>query len=316
MYRRTLIASALAAVSPATRAQGRPLRVVVPFAPGGAADVYARLVTQQHLGEQIGRVVVTENRPGAGTVVGTTEVARAAADGNTLLLAPPPFVITQFAYPNLPYDPERAFRPVALLVTTKNALYVRADLPVRDFAEFVALAKSKPGTLTYGSPGNGTLPHVAFELLKMRTGIDVMHVPYVRGGSQSDVAAGRLDAMLTGTQEMAGFVQAGRLRVLAVAGPGEIANYPGVPSIQDLGLPDFSTHAWFGLVAPAGVSDTFVQQINEAVNHVLAMPDVVRRITAHDASAARSSVEEFSRLLTQERAKWRDVVAAAKVRIE
>jgi tripartite-type tricarboxylate transporter receptor subunit TctC len=304
-----------AGLARAALAQERPLRVIVPFGPGGAADNYARLVTQ-HLGARLGRVVVTDNRPGAGTVIGTAEAARAAPDGNTLLLAPPPFVITQFAYPNLPYDPERDFRPVALIVVTRNALFVRSGLPARSFAEFVALAKSQPGGLTFASPGNGTLPHVAFELLKVRAGIDLLHVPYLRGGTHVDLAAGRIDAMLTGTQELAPFVQAGSVRVLAVAGPGRIGVFPDAPSIQDVGLPGFSAHGWFGFVAPAGVPDAIVARYNAAVREVLAMPEILRRFADFDAVSGSGTPEDFGALLAEERAKWREAVAAAQVRME
>ena len=183
--------------------------------------------------------MVVDNKPGAATVIGTQEVARAAPDGYTLLLTPPPFVITQFAYPNLPYDPVRDFRPVALLVLAPNALMVqRRPAGARTSPEFVALAKARPGALNYASPGNGSLPHVAFELLKLRAGIDVVHVPYRGGGpAVADLAAGRVDAMIASPLEAAGQVQGGRVRPLMVAGSPRIATWPEVPTADEAGLP-------------------------------------------------------------------------------
>lgn len=317
--RRVLLGAGLA-LPLAARAQSdypsRPIRIVVPFAPGGSSDVSARLVGT-HLANRLGRPVVVENRAGAATVIGTQEVARSAADGYTLLLTPPPFVITQFAYPNLPYDPERDFRPVALLVLSPNALMVRAELPARSFAEFVALAKARPGALNYASPGNGSLPHVAFELLKLRAGIDVQHVPYRGGGpAVADLAAGRVDAMIASPLEAAGQVQGGRVRPLMVAGSPRISAWPEVPTADEAGLPGFSTPGWFGLSAPAGVPDAIVQRLNREIQAVLAMEEVQSRLRDLGAAAAPGTPEAFGQLIAAQRAQWSEAVRAAGVRVE
>jgi tripartite-type tricarboxylate transporter receptor subunit TctC len=313
-------ASATLVLPAVARAQGewpsRSLRIVVPFAPGGSSDVSARLVAT-HLGARLGRPVVVENRAGAATVIGTQEVARSAPDGYTLLLTPPPFVITQFAYPNLPYDPVRDFRPVALLVLAPNALMVRAELPARTFAEFVALAKARPGALNYASPGNGSLPHVAFELLKLRAGIDVTHVPYRGGGPAiADLAAGRVDAMIASPLEAAGQVQGGRMRPLMVAGTPRISAWPDVPTADEAGLAGFSTPGWFGLSAPAAVPDAIVARLNAEVRAVLALPELQGRLADLGAAAAPGSPEDFGRLIEAQRAQWADAVRAAGVRVE
>ncbi len=317
--RRGLLAAALT-LPVAARAQSdypsRSIRIVVPFAPGGSSDVSARLVGT-HLANRLGRPVVVENRAGAATVIGTQEVARSAPDGYTLLLTPPPFVITQFAYPNLPYDPERDFRPVALLVLSPNALLVKAGLPAQSFSEFVALAKARPGTLNYASPGNGSLPHVAFELLKLRAGIDVQHVPYRGGGpAVADLAAGRVDAMIASPLEASGQVQGGLVRPLMVAGTPRITAWPQVPTADEAGLPGFSTPGWFGLSAPVGVPDAIVARLNAEIRAVLAMEEVQARLRDLGAAAAPGTPEEFGALITAQRAQWSEAVRAAGVRVQ
>jgi len=321
LARRSLLQAATTAALPAAaRAQGdwpsRSLRIVVPFAPGGASDISARLVAT-HLTGRLGRPVVVENRAGAATVIGTQEVARSAPDGYTLLLTPPPFVITQFAYPNLPYDPVRDFRAVALLVMAQNVLFVRADLPARDLAAFVMLARARPGALSYASPGNGSLPHVAFELLKLRTGIDVLHVPYRGGGpAVADLAAGRVDAMIASPLEAAGQVQGGRVRPLMVVGPERIATWPDLPTADEAGLPGFAAPGWFGLSAPAGVPDAIVARLNAEVGAVLALEEVRARLAELGAVAAPGSPEDFARLIEAQRVQWAEAVRAAQVRVE
>jgi tripartite-type tricarboxylate transporter receptor subunit TctC len=319
--RGTLAAGAAALLAPRyAQAQdtwpSRSLRIVVPFAPGGSSDVSARLVGTQ-LSARLGRPVVIENKPGAATVIGTQEVARSAPDGYTLLLTPPPFAIIPFAYANLPFDSEKDFRPVALLVVSPNVLMVKADLPARTFAEFVALAKARPGQLNYASPGNGSLPHVAFELLKLRAGIDVVHVPYRGGGpAVADLAGGRVDAMIASPLEAAGQVQAGRVRPLMVAGTPRLATWPEVPTSDEAGLPGFSTPGWFGLTAPAGVPDAIIQRLNTEIRAVLAMPEVTARLQELGASAAPGSAEEFGRLIAAQRVQWAEAVRAAGIKVE
>lgn len=294
----------------------RPIRIVVPFAPGGSSDVSARLVGT-HLSNRLGRPVVIENRAGAATVIGTQEVARSAPDGYTLLLTPPPFVITQFAYPNLPYDPVRDFRPVALLVLAANALMVRSELPARSLAEFIALAKARPGMLTYASPGNGSLPHVAFELLKLQAGIDVLHVPYRGGGpAVADLAAGRVDAMIASPLEAGGQVQGGRIRALMVAGSPRIPTWPDVPTADEAGLTGFAAPGWFGLSAPAATPDAIVTRLNTEIRAVLAMPEVRQRLADLGAAAAPGSPEDFATLIAAQRVQWERAVKAAAVRVE
>jgi tripartite-type tricarboxylate transporter receptor subunit TctC len=288
----------------------RTVRIVVPFAPGGASDITARLVGQA-LSPRLGRPVVVENRAGATTTIGAAEVARAAPDGHTLMLAPPPFVITQFAMANLPYDPERDFRAVARLNTAPLVLGVRADLPARNFAEVVALARARPGALTYASPGNGSLPHVATELLRLRAGIEILHVPYRGGGPATiDLAGGRVDMFLTTPLELHGQVQAGRVRIIAAAAP-----VAGVQQIAET-LPGYRAEFWSGFVAPRATPDAAVARLNAECNAVLAQPDVMARLAELGAAAAPGSVPDFEALLAAERRQWAEAVRAAQVRVE
>jgi tripartite-type tricarboxylate transporter receptor subunit TctC len=320
--RRALLLGTAGALALPGLAQGqgdwpaRNIRIVVPFAPGGSSDVSARLVAN-HLGTRLGRTVVVENKPGAATVIGTQEVARSAPDGYTLLLTPPPFAIIPFAYASLPFDSERDFRPVALLVLSPNALMVSSEVPARSLAEFVALAKARPGQLNYASPGNGSLPHVAFELLKLRAGIEVVHVPYRGGGpAVADLAAGRVQAMIGSPLEAGGQVQAGRVRPLMVAGTPRISAWPDVPTADEAGLAGFSTPGWFGLTAPAGVPDAIVQRLNTEINAVLAMPEVTGRLADMGASAAPGTPQSFGALIADQRTQWSEAVRAAGIRIE
>lgn len=294
----------------------RPIRIVVPFAPGGTSDVTARL-TGQHLSRQLGVPVVVENKAGAASTIGTAEVARAPADGYTLLLTPPPFVITQFAYPNLPYDPERALVPVALLVTSVNMLFARTGLVAGGFAEIAAAARARPGALTYGSPGVGSLPHVAMELLKLRAGLDLLHVPYRGGGpAATALAAGEIDLMIASPAEMAGNLAAGRVVAVASASDRRGASFPQVPTLQELGVSDFDASGWFGVMAPAGTPEAAILRLNRTYSEVLTLPEVTTRLAELGLDAAGGPPGAFAARLAAERPRWRAAVAAANIRVE
>lgn len=308
------------ALPAAVRAQeawpSRTLRFVVPFAPGGASDLIARL-TAQHLSERLGRSVVVENRAGAASVIGTAEVARAAPDGYTMLLAPPPFVITQYAYPNLPYDPERAFRPVLLLVTSSSMLFARTGLGDGDYRQVAAMAKARPGALTYGTPGNGSLPHVAFELLKLRAGIDVLHVPYRGGGpAAADLAAGRIDLMISSPLDMAAHLQSGRAVPIANASGRRNPAFPNVPTLQELGVADYDSSGWFGVMLPAATPDAIAARLTAEFSAVLAMPSVRERFQQLGVETAGGTAASFAAHLTSERARWSEAVRAARIEVQ
>jgi tripartite-type tricarboxylate transporter receptor subunit TctC len=320
MNRRIALALPALLLARGAAAQGwtpdRSIRFVVPFAPGGASDLVARL-TAQHLGERLGRPVVVENRAGAASVIGTAEVARAAPDGHTILLAPPPFVITQYAYPNLPYDPVAAFRPVLLLVTSPSLLFARQGFAGGDWHQIAAMARAEPGNFTYGTPGNGSLPHVAFELLKLRAQIDVLHVPYRGGGpAATDLAAGRIDMMISSPLDMAAHLQSGRVVPVASASATRSRGFPNVPTLQELGVADYDSSGWFGVMLPSATPDPVAARLTQEFQAVLALQTVRERLEALGVEPAGGTAESFAAHLAAERRRWSEAVRAAAIKVE
>ena len=322
MTRRGALALPLLAAAAGARAQGapqawapeRPVRIVVPFPPGGSTDVSARLLAQA-ISPRLGRPVVVENRAGATSTIGTVEVARAAPDGHTLLVATAPFVITQFAFASLPYDPERDFRAVGQITTAPMMVGVRADLPVQTFAELLALARSRPGSLSYASVGEGSLTHVATELLRQRAGVEMLHVPYRGSGpAMVDLAGGRVDVMLTAEIELLPQVQAGRARILAVATPTRMPRYPDLPALTEF-LPGYRAEFWSGLVVPAGTPDAAVIRLNAVCNEALSTPEMTARLAELGSTPTPDSPAAFTALLAAERLQWSEAVRAAGIRV-
>ena len=295
----------------------KPVRFVVPFAPGGQSDVVARVVGQK-LSERWGQPVVIENKAGAATTIGADFVAKAPADGYTILLAPAPFVITQYAYPKLPYDSRRDFTPVTLLVSNPLVLTINpARVAAKTFAEFVALARKEPGKLTYGTPGNGSLPHLAVEFFRVQSGIDTLHVPYKGGGpAVVDLVAGQIAFMFASPLEVMPNVKAGKLNVLGVTSDKRVAYWPEVPTLKESGFRDYEAYAWFGVTAPAATPRDIVAKLNADIVAVLKSPDVSERLTTQGTDVAATSVEEFGRFLSAEHARWSAAVKAANVTVQ
>jgi tripartite-type tricarboxylate transporter receptor subunit TctC len=292
----------------------RPIRIIVPFGPGNSTDAAARILAEA-LAPRLGRPVLVENRGGATTTLGAAEVARSAPDGHTLLLAPPPFVITQFAFPRLPYEPE-AMRPVGLVATAPVLLTVRADLPARTVAELIALAKARPGALTFASVGVGSLPHVAGELVKLRSGIDMLHVPYGTGSlAATDLVAGRVDVFFTVELEVKPYIDAGRVRIIGIATDQRQPDRADIPTIAET-IPGLRAAFWIGFLAPAGTPDALVARINAEVNELLNQPAIAARLRGIALGAAPTTPAQFGDFLTGERRQWSDAVRAAQIRIE
>jgi tripartite-type tricarboxylate transporter receptor subunit TctC len=313
-----LTAWAAMAAGPAA-AQAYPthaVRLIVPFAPGGATDIIARTVAQK-LAERLGQPVVVENKPGAGTTVGNAEVAKAKPDGYTLLFAPTPFVISQVVYPTLPYDAQKDFAPVSLLATSPFILVTNPSVPATSVAELVALAKAKPGTLTFCSAGNGTVPHLAGELFKLRAGVDLVHVPYKGGGPAIvDLVGGQVNLMFATPIEVAPQVQAGRLNVLGTTSQKRLAAFPNVPTLAESGYPGFEVASFFGVLAPAGTPTGIVDKLAKDLAAVMELPDVREKFAQQSADANVQGPEGFGRFLVAEREKWSDIVKRSGAKVD
>ncbi|MCJ0765248.1 tripartite tricarboxylate transporter substrate binding protein [Variovorax terrae] len=294
----------------------RPVTLVVPFAPGGATDVLAREVGLQ-LAAQLKQPVVIDNKPGAGTTIGTSFVAKAAPDGYTLLFAPTPFSISQVMYPRLPYDAQRDFTPVALLAEAPFILVAHPSVPANSVKELIALAKAKPGTLSFASAGNGTVPHLAGELFKLRTQTDLVHVPYKGGGPAIvDLVAGQTQLMFAVPVEVAQQVAAGRLKVLATTAPERLASYPDVPTLRESGVNGAEVRSWFGLVAPAGVPRPVVDKLAAELARVAESPAIRASFATQGVMIRVKSGEDYARYIAADVAQWREVVKASNARID
>jgi len=315
----TLCVVAVASLATMAIAQpypNRPIKMIVPFAPGGATDIIARTVAQK-LSDRMGQPVVVENKPGAGTTVGNAEVAKARPDGYTLLFAPTPFVISQVVYPTLPYDPRKDFAPVSLLATSPFILVTNASITARNVGELVAQAKAKPGALTFCSAGNGTVPHLAGELFKLRAGVDIVHVPYKGGGPAIvDLVGGQVNMMFATPIEVAQHVQSGKLRVLATTSLKRLPAFADVPTLDESGYPGFEVASFFGVLAPAGTPSDIVARLAADLATVMELPDVRERFAAQSADANVQGPEAFGKFLEAQRVKWADIVKRSGAKVD
>ena len=294
----------------------KPIRLVAPFAPGGASDVLARLVGQK-LAERLGQPVVVENKPGAATTIGAAEVAKAPADGYTLLLAPAPFVIAPLMYQNLAYDAARDFTGVALLASSPLILTAHPSVGAGTLQELLALAKAKRGAMMYGSPGNGSVPHLATELFKLRTGTNFTHVPYKGGGpAVVDLVAGHIGVMFASPIEVSQHVAAGKLKYMVASTKDRVPSLPDVPTVGDLGITGFDVVAWFGIVAPAATPKDIVARLSQEVGMILAAPDVKEKLAAQGAEITFLAAPEFNRFITREREQWAQAVKVSGAKVE
>ena len=292
----------------------KPIKVVVGFAPGGPADVMARLIGQR-IASVLGHGFVIDNRPGAGGTLGARAVAEAEPDGYTLLLAnTSTLIISPLIYRNVGYDPVRGFVPVALLGVTANLLIVNPALPVRSVDELIALARARPGTLNFSSPGFGTPPHLIGEMFKQRLALDLVHVPYKGGGqSTAAVVAGETQLSFENPAASLPIVQAGNARALASTGEARSAQTPELPTMIEAGIAGFSSVSFTGVVAPAGTPAAIIGRLNAAINESLRSAEVGSALTRLSVEARISAPEDFSAFLARERDKWSTVIKAAGV---
>jgi tripartite-type tricarboxylate transporter receptor subunit TctC len=311
------VACAASGAASAQTVPGKPIRIVVGFAPGGPADVMARLIGQR-MTALLGQAVVVDNRPGAGGTIGARAVAESDPDGTTLLLGnTSTLVISPLIYKNVGYDPVKAFAPIALLGTTSNLLIVNPALPVTAAQELIALARARPGKLNYSSAGIGTPPHLIGEMFKQRLGLDVVHVPYKGGGpSVQAVVAGETQFSFENPASSLPLVQAGNVRALASTGDSRGAQTPDLPTMIEAGVPDFTSVSFTAVVAPAATPGAIVSRLNAAINESLASPEVASTLIKLNVDAKLTSPDEFAAFLARERDKWTSVVKTAGVQME
>jgi tripartite-type tricarboxylate transporter receptor subunit TctC len=293
----------------------KPIRIVVPYPPGGFNDTLGRTLAAK-LQDAWGQPVVVDNKPGANTVIGTDAVAKAAPDGYTLLVVAFPFAVTPSLIRNLPYDTLRDFAPVALCAQSPNILVVNPQvLPVKSVAELIAVAKSKPGGLSYASTGNGSSNHISMELFKSLAGVDLVHIPY-KGSAPAvtDLLGGQVQVMFDNAPNVMPHVRAGKLRALAQSGVVRSSVAPDLPTVAEAGVPGYEVTVWFGLVAPAGTPREIVTKLNAEVLKILAMPDVRERFLALGVEPLGSTSDEFAHYIRAQMDKWAKVVKDAGVK--
>jgi tripartite-type tricarboxylate transporter receptor subunit TctC len=295
----------------------KPIRLVVPFAPGGSSEVVARSVAAE-MSKTLGQQMIVENKPGGAGNVAMQDVARSEPDGHTLILGHVgTLAVNPYMFPKLPYDVDKDFVPVSLLTKVPNIFVVNASVQAKDLKEFIGLAKAKPGQLTYGSAGNGSAGHLAFEYLKLVTGIDVTHVPYKGTGPQiTDLIGGRTDASSAGTPPLLPHVKSGKVRAIAVGMPQRIAVLPEVATVAEQGYAGFETSQWYGLNAPAKTPDAVIKRLHADAAKAVKSPAVAERFAADNALSIGSTPAEFAEFIKQEQARWSDVVRRAKIKAE
>jgi tripartite-type tricarboxylate transporter receptor subunit TctC len=321
LTRRTVLlapAAAVATLALATaRAQAwpaKPVRFVVPFAPGGSSEIVARAVAAE-LTKSLGQSVYVDNKPGGAGNVAMADVA-AASDQHTVILGHiGTLAVNPYIFAKLPYDPIKDFRPLSLLAKVPSLYVVRPDLPAKDMKEFVALAKAKPGALNYGSAGNGSAGHLAFEYLKAASNTFVLHVPYRGTGPQlTDLLGGRLDAAAVGAPAVLQFIKTGKLRCIATGSAQRIAQLPEVPTVAEQGYPGFEMTQWYGLLAPSSMAPAAADKLAAAAAKAVREPGSIERLSADAAIAVGGTPAEFAAFIATEQARWKPVIARAKIK--
>lgn len=291
----------------------RTVKIVVGFTPGGATDVTARLVASK-LTEALGKPFIVENKPGAGSNIGTEQVVRAKPDGYTLLVATVANATNMTIYKNLGYDTARDLSPIVHVMSSPSVLVVTPSLPVKDLRSLIELAMSEPGRLSFASSGTGGSTHLAGELLKMRAGLDIVHVPYSGAApAMADVIAGHVSMGFMASLGALAQMQSGQLRPIAVAHSRRLAELPDVPTMAEAGMADFEVSSWNGLAAPAGTPQPIIDKLNAEVNKILALPEVQRHLQVLGAQAVGGSSRQFAEHVQNQIQKWREVIQAARI---
>jgi tripartite-type tricarboxylate transporter receptor subunit TctC len=317
LSRPAVLLALLGVAAPGVLAQNYPahaIKLVVPSSPGGGTDIVGRILAQK-LSEQLGQQVVVDNRAGAGTIIGNDAVAKSAPDGYTLLMGLSTLAINPSMYAKLPYDALRDFAPISQAVSSPNILTLHPSVPAKTVKELIALAKARPGSLTFGSAGMGTSPHLSGELFKTLARIDMVHVPF-KGSGQSVISqlAGEIAANFPSVPTAMPYIKAGRLRGLGVTTLKRAQALPDVPSIAEAGLPGYEATQWFGLLAPAGTPRSIVDRLYQESSRALRSADVKERMTAEGLEVVGGTPEEFAAYIRSETDKWTKVIAAAGIK--
>jgi len=314
------LALVLALAAGTAAAQGyptKPIRLVVPFAPGGSSSIVARSFAAE-MSKALGQEMYIENKGGGGGNVAMADVAHAEPDGYTLIIGHVgSLAMTPYIEKNLGYDVNKDFTAVSLLAKVPSIFVVHESVPAKNLREFVALAKREPGKLNYGSAGNGSAGHLAMEYLKLVTGIDIQHVPYKgTGPNLIDLVAGRTQATSAGTPPLMPHVKSGKLRVIAVGTPARLASLPDVPTVAEQGYPGFEPSQWYGLNAPAKTPPAIIKRLADEAAKTAKSSTLLQRFAAQDAEAVGSSPQEYAQFIAKEQARWKDVIERAGVKAD
>jgi tripartite-type tricarboxylate transporter receptor subunit TctC len=292
----------------------KAIRFVVPFAPGGSSEIVARTAAAE-MSRSLGQSVFVDNKPGGAGNVAMQEVARADDQHTVILGHIGTLAVNPYIFDKLPYDPNKDFKPISLLAKVPSLYLVRPDLPARDLKEFIALAKKNPGKLNYGSAGNGSAGHLAMEYLKMASETFVLHVPYRGTGPQlTDLLAGRLDAASVGAAAVMQFIKAGKLRCIATGTTQRIPQLPDVPTVAEQGYPGFEMTQWYGLMAPASLPQAAADKLAAAAAAAVKQPAAHEKLSADAAIGIGGTPAEFAKFIAAEQARWKLVVARAKIK--
>ncbi len=292
------------------------IRFIVPYAPGGSSDVLARTISQK-LNDALGQTLVIDNRPGAGSMIGTDIAAKSPADGYTIILSDMPHTINPSIYAKVPYDPIRDFAPVTLIGVSPMFLFAHPSLQATNIKEFIALAKTQPGKIAIASGGTGATTHLMAELLQTHAGIKLNHVPYKGAGpALSDVVAGQVPATFTSMATAAPFAKSGRLRILGVTTSKRMAAFPDVPTFEESGVSGMVVEHWWGVMAPEGVPKAIIDKLRAAIVNAVNSPEVRERFTALSVEPRTTTPEQFRALLASDVKRWAKVVKDAGIHIE
>src|SRR5712691_7683316 len=311
-----LVALLAAAAAPAQTWPSKPVRYVVPFPPAGATDILARIIAEK-LSGPLGQSVVVENRPGAAGNVGTEFVAKSAPDGYTILQLTVAQSISATLYAKINYDVEKDLAPAAMVALVPNVMIVHPSVAAKSVAEFIALAKAKPGKINFASSGSGTSIHMSAEMFKMLTGVNIVHIPYKGSGpALADMLGGQVDVMFDNLTSSIGHIRSGKLRALAITSATRYPELPELPTMQEAGVPGYEASAWFGIVVPKGTPRNIIMRINGEVNKALAQPDTKEKLLQQGAIAQPWTPEQFGDFIHNEIVKWAKVVKASGAKVE